>query len=82
MSVLEKQRLSNPGVGSYNLAQSSDCQSTVKQMPRFRFGTEARVTVKEQEGPGPLAYAPSKVSLKRAPRAVIPKAKRLSSAKS
>ena len=72
-----------PGVGQYNLVESSEKSSTIKRNPKFSFGSQKRKTVITKDGPGPFDYQPDlNYNLKRAPVAIVPNQIRLISATS
>jgi len=71
-----------PGVGYYNLAESSENSSTIKRNPKFSFGSQKRQGVQTKDGPGPFDYynPNMKINLKRAPVATVPQSARMGSA--
>ncbi len=73
-------KVSTPGVGSYNIRESSSFQSKIKKVPRCAFGREKRQGVQIKLGPAPNAYSPVRNEKYRAPRPFIPMSVRLGSA--
>jgi len=71
---------STPGVGQYNLAESSDSSSAYRRNPHFSFGNQRRQTVDIRSGPSPLDYNPRAI-LKRAHVDIMSQAERFGSAK-
>ena len=78
--VTGAKKKNTPGVGSYNVGESSDFSAKVKQAPRCAFGREKRVGIPVKQGPAPNQYTPDKQAKFRAPRPFVPQSVRLGSA--